>query len=234
MREIVLKISPPPHVKILRYEKNIMKTEVEVLKLLKVQSNVPVPKVFFYDNSKTLLNNEYFFMEKLNGQSYNKIKESLSEKEQEKIETELGMYNSAINHIKGEKFGYFSQPDRNCIRWSQAFHMMINDILQDGKDYNIKLPLAYEEINEFVLKRTGILDIVIEPRLIHWDLHDGNVIINNEGKIAGIIDCDRAMWGDPLIEAYFGNFSSSLNFRKGYKKDLFINGVSSIFENVPK
>lgn len=214
-REIVLKISPPQKVKILRYEKNIMKAEVEVLRLLKAKGKVPVPDVFFYDISRTLIDNDYFFMEKVIGQPFNKIKASFSEKEKENIEIELGAYNSLINDIKGKKFGYFAQPDTNVRSWSEAFFNMVKDILQDGEEYNVKLPIEYEEMKELIKNRFELLDKVTEPSLTHWDLHDGNVLVN-ESRITGIIDCDRAIWGDPLIEVYFGNFSDRTNFCKGY------------------
>jgi aminoglycoside phosphotransferase (APT) family kinase protein len=219
-REVILKISPSSEVKVLRYEKNIMKAEVEVLKLLKKGGNIPVPWVYCYDASRTIIDNEYFFMEKINGEPYNKIKESLSEKERETIEIELGMYNKKINSIVGEHFGYFAQEDKKTDNWSEAFYIMIKDILMDGKEYDIKLPLSYDEIDELILKRLKVLEEVDEPRLVHWDIHDGNVFINSEGKISGIIDCERALWGDPLMEFYFSNLINSSYFNNGYGESM--------------
>jgi aminoglycoside phosphotransferase (APT) family kinase protein len=216
--EVILKIAPPSNLETLRYEKNIMKTEVEVLKLLKEKTLVPVPKVYFHDTSGLEIKNEYFIMEKLVGNPYSKIKNSITEEERKTIETELGLYNRAINDIKGVNFGLFSQTDKISNKWFDAFMMLINDVLRDGKDYNVQLPLEYDEIEKLVLSYSYLFDSIKEPSLIHWDLHDGNVIVGDDGHITGIIDCDRAMWGDPLIEIYFGKFFNSEYFNFGYGK----------------
>jgi fructosamine-3-kinase len=217
--EVILKIAPPSDLKTLRYEKNIMKTEVEVLKLLKEKTLVPVPKVYFHDTTGLEIKNEYFIMEKLAGNPYNKIKYSITDNEKKIIETEIGLYNRAINDIKGLNFGLFSQTDKISNKWFDAFMMLIYDVLQDGKDYDVKLPMEYDEIEKLILSYYYVFDSIIEPSLIHWDLHDGNVIVGDDGHITGIIDCDRAMWGDPLIEIYFGKFFNSEHFNFGYNNE---------------
>ena len=59
------------------------------------------------------------------------------------------------------------------------------------------------------------LDEVTEACLVHWDLWDGNIFIH-EGQISGIIDFERAFWGEPLIEHYFSHFSQCAAFEEGY------------------
>ena len=56
--------------------------------------------------------------------------------------------------------------------------------------------------------------------LVHWDLWDGNVFIK-DGRVSGIIDYERAMWGDPLMENGFSSSSSPLDesFVRGYGKN---------------
>jgi len=56
--------------------------------------------------------------------------------------------------------------------------------------------------------RLDALRDVTEPRLLHWDLWDGNVL-RKEGRVSGIVDFERAIWGDPLMEFYFGRFHNS-------------------------
>lgn len=59
----LLKVAPSTGVKTLRYEKNIMKAEVSVLKLITAQTDIPVPKVYSYNSKKDTIDNEYFFMQ---------------------------------------------------------------------------------------------------------------------------------------------------------------------------
>jgi aminoglycoside phosphotransferase (APT) family kinase protein len=59
-------------------------------------------------------------------------------------------------------------------------------------------------------------DEITTPKLVHWDLWEGNVFVGQsegEWKIIGITDFERALWGDPLMEVLFFQSRS---------KDLFI------------
>ncbi|MBK8136950.1 MAG: phosphotransferase [Chloroflexi bacterium] len=57
------------------------------------------------------------------------------------------------------------------------------------------------------------------PWLVHWDLWDGNVFVDPaSGEINGIIDFERALWGDPLIELNFREYSDASAFGEGYGK----------------
>lgn len=57
----VLKVSPPKDVRVMRYEKNIMETEVYVLNKIKAKGDVPVPKVLYYDRSGQTIESDFFF-----------------------------------------------------------------------------------------------------------------------------------------------------------------------------
>ena len=47
-RPVILKVAPSPEVDILTYEKDIMWTEVDSMKLVKKETAVPVPEILFY------------------------------------------------------------------------------------------------------------------------------------------------------------------------------------------
>lgn len=50
----------------------------------------------------------------------------------------------------------------------------------------------------------GALDVVDGPRLVHWDLWDPNVFVDPDSlQVVGIIDFERVLWADPLMEAQF-------------------------------
>ena len=218
-REVILKISPPPGIKLLRYEKEVMYTEVELLRRFAGTGKIPVPVVYCSDFSRTVIPCDYFVMERLPGIAYGKIKKSFSLAEREQIETELGRINRAINDIQGTAFGIYIQEDSKRKSWADAFVYMLDAILQDALEEEVQFPMGYEQIRELILSRISVLDPVQIPCLVHWDLHDGNVIVK-DGEITGIIDCDRAIWGDPLVEFYFGCFANKEYFLKGYGPSL--------------
>jgi fructosamine-3-kinase len=43
-------------------------------------------------------------------------------------------------------------------------------------------------------------DRPVEPRLLHMDVWDQNILIDVEGNVTGLVDFDRALWGDVEIE----------------------------------
>lgn len=213
--EVILKIAPPSSTKVMRYEKNIMKAEVEVMRLVRKNTKVPVPEILFYDDTHSICDSDYFFMAKLDGSSYSSIKDSLTEDEKKAIEFKLGQYNKKINEIINDRFGYFAQEDKQNVSWSETFYNFVSDLINDAIDIGTELPMDSDAILSLVKSNLYVCDDVLQPKLVHWDLWDGNVFVN-KGEIVGIIDFERAIWGDPLMEYYFSNLASSAEFNSGY------------------
>jgi fructosamine-3-kinase len=53
-----------------------------------------------------------------------------------------------------------------------------------------------------VQKHAPALDAVTDPRLVHWDAWDANFFVR-DGEVTGLVDFERALWADPLMEAQF-------------------------------
>lgn len=215
--EIILKVSPININSILRYEKNIINAEIEALNLVGKYTKVPVPCVYFHDIKQDDCIYKYFFMQKIDGIEFNSLIPKLSDEEIYNIEYSLGQYNKDINNIHNEKFGYLAQKEKQESKWSVAFFNIVSDILIDGSEANIELP--YERIKNIVTMFSNVLDEVISPRLVHWDLWPGNLLIKDR-QISGIIDFERAIWGDPLMEYYFSNSVNNKYFCSGYGIDF--------------
>ncbi|MNN37876.1 Phosphotransferase enzyme family protein [compost metagenome] len=155
-------------------------------------------------------------MEYLEGQPYNKVKDQLTDLERAQIEKELGRYSRLINDITGKTFGYYAIQDKHGTCWWEVFRAMMSDLLADARDAKLTLPAADEEIMALLDKHRAALEEVTIPRLVHWDLWDGNLFIE-DGHITGIIDCERALWGDPLMEYYFRDLAGRpAAFMEGY------------------
>lgn len=215
-KSVILKVAPAVETDTLSYEKNIMRTEVEALRMVADKGVVPVPAVYHYDESLLLIPIPYFFMEKVEGLPYSDVKESLSLPERDAIETELGRYNRIINEIRGERFCIFgTDSEEPRASWRETFSCLMESVLADAKRLNAQLPASSEEIMKEVSKYLPALDAVTEPRLVHWDLWNGNVFVK-DGVIVSLIDWERALWGDVLMEYYFRHFENSAGFYKGY------------------
>lgn len=214
-RKVVLKAAPLPDVKMMRYERNLMRAEVEVMRSVRDLGTVPVPAIYGHDDSRSLVPVEYFVMEFIEGEPYSKRKNEMETEQRKKVERELGRYNRRINELKGSRFGLYADEASQSDSWKEAFGSMIESVLLDGEDEGVELPADYDEMRRQIAKALPALEEVKEPRLAHWDLWDGNVFVK-DGRITGIIDFERAMWADPLIEHYFSHFNGTQAFYEGY------------------
>lgn len=215
-RSVILKVAPGPQTEVLNYEKDIMRAEVEALRLMRAAGGVPVPEVYSYDESLKLISSPYFFMEKVNGQPYNEMKDSLTPEQQAAIEYEVGQYQRRINGIKGPAFGLFGKTSEGSGRsWRETFRSILLNVLQDAVRLGAQLPASLTEFEQVLELYLPALDEVTQPRLVHWDLWNGNIFVQ-DGTVVSIIDWERAMWGDVLQEYYFRHFENSAAFHEGY------------------
>ncbi|WP_162616122.1 phosphotransferase family protein [Paenibacillus lutimineralis] len=212
--KVVLKVAPDSSIQSMRYEKGMMRCEVEVLRLLRECGDIPVPEVYYYSGEQTNL--EYFIMEYMSGETFVKVKKSLPQEEREAIEAELGRLNRLINDIEGERFGYYALREQQGTEWPDVLRSMFDGILADARDTGVDLPMTEDEIWSVLDQAQESLAEVKKPCLVHWDLWDGNVFIQ-DGCITGLIDCERALWGDYLLEYNFRAVSGqSAAFLRGY------------------
>jgi aminoglycoside phosphotransferase (APT) family kinase protein len=219
--QCVLKIAPPPNLPILRYEKNIMQAEVETLRMVKANTDMPVPGVIFYKENYPLLDSPFFCMDFIDGIPLHKFREKLDPKEQSEIDQSCGYYLKQMNQIQNKAFGCLALPESSNVPWPSVFENLLGNVLQDGQDAGVKLPLSNSDFIEQIHQHSNALDQVKTPSLVHWDLWDGNIFIDKKTKrVNGIIDFERALWADPLMEVNFGAFGINHAFLKGYGKEF--------------
>jgi aminoglycoside phosphotransferase (APT) family kinase protein len=218
----VLKAAPPDDVRVLRYERDIMRAEVEAMRLVREQTEVPVPEIYVFDTTRSILPSNYFLMEFLSGTPFHKLRPQIAPEAQAAIEHEMGRLARRMSEITGPAFGYWAQPEPPGCSWRSCFARMLQGVLRDGQDIGVQFPISYEEIYSELEMHLPALEAVKTPRLVHWDLWDGNVFVNPQTlKITGLIDFERVMWADPLIEATFGWLDPNGNAVKGFDGDLF-------------
>lgn len=214
-RNVVLKIAPSPDIQIMTSEKNIMFSEVDSMRMVAKRTDVPIPRILFYDNSGSVIDREYFFMEMLQGQSLSTLQDALTEEEKRGIYYRLGQYTRQLNGIEGERFGYYAQPDRQGENWYEVFRSMIRDIYADARRKDIAMPVEESITLELLERDRALFEAVKTPRFVHWDIWAGNVFIA-DNRIEGIIDFERCLWADALMEVGFRNYEYNKAFYDGY------------------
>ncbi|SHL58385.1 Predicted kinase, aminoglycoside phosphotransferase (APT) family [Anaerocolumna jejuensis DSM 15929] len=213
---LVLKVSVGPDTPLLSYEKDIMAREIEVYQIITDKTEIPVPKVLAVDFSKRLISSNYFFMTALQGNAMNTLTKKLKVENKDKLKEELARYFAQLHQVKGVYFGYFTEDSKyRFSTWREGFLHMTDMILNDGKKLQIALP--YERIEKVLKETAHYLDGIMEPALVDYDLWAGNVFLIQEGeeyKVEGILDFERAFWGDPLAD-----FPSAMMILQELKKE---------------
>ncbi|HTJ70780.1 MAG TPA: aminoglycoside phosphotransferase family protein [Actinospica sp.] len=217
--EAVLKIAPPPEVEVMTYERGAMQIELAALNLIGKHTTVPLPRVDFADSSHELCDADWFFMPFVAGENLGVIGPDLPPEERAAYKAQVGGLNRQINSVRGTAFGPLTGPGDDS--WRRVFTGIVEDVLVDGERRNVDLGWDYDTVRDVLAEHAASLDEVTEPRLVEWDLWDGNVLVR-DGEIACVIDHERAFFGDPLIEVGFAGtqlpdaFGDPVHFMRGY------------------
>lgn len=199
---LVLKVAASRSAKVLTYERDIMKTELDVMFMLHEKTTIPMPVIRGVASIDNELGCRYFFMTKLNGVPLNQVMNKMESDNLKEIKMAIGDLMAQMHKIKGLYFGYFqNRTGVSFTTWKEAYLDFMNNILADGVSGGIKLP--YLRINKVLNNNSRYLDDVSESVLVNFDLWPGNIFVEEkEGKyqIEGVIDFERSFWGDPLAE----------------------------------
>ncbi len=222
-RTAILKIAPSKEVRVMTYEKNIMHSEVEAMRLARRRPGICVPEIYASDDSCTICDSPYFFMEKLRGRSLSSVKDGMAEDVVQEIYRETGRVLRLVNGIVCPRFGYPGQAEYQGDAWYPVFRKMILGGISDARRGNVDLKISPEKILEKLEEDRGIFEEVTVPVLVHWDCWDGNLFVE-DGKLTGIIDWERCLWADPLMEVGFRTYAPNRAFQEGYGLTVFDKG----------
>ena len=214
-REVVLKVAPKNGIVMMSCEQGMMQTEVKAMTLARQKGMEGVPMVYAFEEDSALSGSSYFIMECLEGDSYAAVKQKMTEEEQQTIDCETGAYLHRLNQLKGERFGHFWMKELQWDDWFAAFYHLMENIIEDGKRVHIDIGTSYETILDRLKQHREYFREVEQPSLIHFDSWDGNIFVKN-GHFHGIIDWERAMWADGLMEDHFRYHVRNTAFLEGY------------------
>lgn len=199
-RQVVLKIAPPADVPVLTREIGMMRAELEAMRLVSEQTAVPVPRVDFADLTHELIDADYFFMEFIDAENFGlaAAAEQLDPAVVDAGNRELGVLNRQINSVVGPHFGPLLGPGYGT--WREAFTAMVEDTIADGERAGVDIGWDYDQVREVLAGNAAVLDRVQVPQLVEVDLWAKNSMMK-DGRIVAILDHERAIYGDPLMEA---------------------------------
>lgn len=225
-RDVVLKASPPPGAALLTYENDIMRAEVEFFRAA-AAADVPLPEVLHAGLDRTVIDGDYVVLSVVDGISWNSVRDALDARHAAALRRELGGHLARLHRIGNPKggFGYPAVPELSALTWPEAFSAMLGALVDDADRYGVTLPVAGAELRDVVRRNASALAEIDAPALVHFDLWPGNILISppDQGagpRINGLIDGERVIWGDPLMEFIgadvFGRADLDPDIRAGY------------------
>jgi aminoglycoside phosphotransferase (APT) family kinase protein len=218
--DLVLKIAPDPAAPVLGYERGMMRTEELFYRT--AGGRVPVPEVVRAGFGRSVVGGDFLLMTHCPGRSWSAWSEEFAPGERDRLRAELGAVVAALHGITGPGFGY---PQTGLAAdWRTAFLGMVDAVLADARAFAVPLPVPAERVSELVRGRAHLLDDVRVPALVHFDLWQGNILLDDAGRgpvVSAIVDGERAFWGDPLAEmvslALFADIGDDPAFVRGYR-----------------
>lgn len=214
-RAAILKVAPAEVKGLMAYEHEMMRTEVLAMQLAEENQVPGVAKIYAYDTDKDICGSDYFLMEEMEGVSYFKEKEHLSAQEQAAIDFQIGQRLALVHRIKGERFGHFCDRNYQSDNWFDTFYAMVNSVIADGISVGVEVGVPYDKILEKLQEHKGCFAEVTTPQLVHWDSWEGNIFIK-DGKVTALIDWERALWAEGLMEDRFRFHNVKETFLQGY------------------
>lgn len=211
----ILKISSPIKTGFMTNECNLMEAEVKAMKLVAEKTAIKVAKVYKYDTTKELCDGDYFFMECLEGTSWISVIDSLDEELNSKLRMEVGKLQKQLSEITGDKFGLLGDHTHQFDNLYEFVYFLINNVLSDAAKRDVVIGIPRDEILAKLSQDKVIFEAIKTPTLVHWDMWEGNIFVK-AGNIAGIIDWERAMWGEPFMDDRFRYHNRHNDFLKGF------------------
>ncbi len=217
--ESILKIAAADRTGNTSNEINLMRAEVEAMRLVSGKCSFKVAEVQYYDCSGTVCSGDYFFMEKLPGENYAFIKDKLPESAVKELNREIGRIARELTTITNTKFGFLGDEKRYDSLFDFVRTMLTN-LLSDARRKNVDLGCDAQRLAEELDSEKGSFDEVRSATLVHWDMWEGNIFVSRN-HVSGIIDWERAMWGEPLMDDRFRKHNRNDDFLEGFGLDSF-------------
>lgn len=222
-QKFVLRIAPEEcRSQMLFYEHRMILQEPTILKKVSSETKIPVPEVISLTERDPQLKRDWILQTCLPGAPM--IHHALKSDKIASVHNQLGHALQSLHNVKGDKFGYLGEhrPMEPQISWPQAFQVMWNQLVEDIRSCN-----GYDSEEAESMKRLceSFYDAIPEidhASLLHMDIWQENILVTVSEGLTGIIDWDRALWGDPLLDLVIADYCGMVNndFSKSYFSPL--------------
>lgn len=209
-RKYALKIAPDANTQVLTYEKGMMKAELYWYDILRKNTSIRVPEIYYSDLSRKLINADWFVMEKLEGVPKNRF--AFTPQEKEEASGALAKMAAEIHNISGDKFGYVQ--NKMYDNWYFALRAAAEDLAEDCCKKGRTSRRGKKFIN-YIDRHRSIFEKA-PCTMVNYDIWDTNIICRRRnGNVEyAWIDPERSFWGDPVFDFCCLDFLTPLGSKK--------------------
>ena len=223
----VLRIAPPDDVGFLFYERLMMRQEPELHDLIRAYTTIPVAEIVAHDFTRTNVDRDYLLMASLPGTPLSDVP-GLTSSQFQRALFQTGQHLRQLHALtaseclgtNGEVHGYLGahHPMEPQPTWTAAFGVMWNKLLDDVVACGSYTSEEAQVLRELLDLHVDAFDRAVVPRLLHMDVWSQNILLDKAGNVTGLVDFDRALWGDVEIEFAVLDYCgiSEPPFWKGY------------------
>jgi aminoglycoside phosphotransferase (APT) family kinase protein len=163
-------------------------------------SEIPVPQVLVLDESQALVPCAFLITTRLPGETIYDSWNGLDTKTREHLAFESGRYQALLHQHTLPAFGGLSQlAEGGFPTWRAYLEAYVVRHARQAHDEQLLDTPTTTRIEQLLRRFQPLLDLVTTGSLLHRDYHFEN-ILQQEGKVTGIVDFEWAMSGDPVFD----------------------------------
>ena len=196
--ELVLRIAPPDESVFVFYEKDMMRQEPGIHQLLLEKTSVPVAPVVAFDESRAVIDRSFLILERLPGQAMSEAPVARPET----VLSAVGECLAEVHQLTADRYGYLGEhaPMEPQATWAEAFQVMWNKLIDDVAATGHYSREEGSSLRSLLDRHLSLFDRPVPSSLLHMDIWSQNILVDERGHLSGLVDWDRALWGDPEIE----------------------------------
>ena len=224
----VLRIAPPDDAGFLFYERQMMRQEPDLHRLIRCETDIPVARMVGYDFGRRIIDRDYIVMEALPGTPLSEARH-LTPSCRDRALLQVGGYLRQLHSLTSRDrvadgaYGYLGahKPMAPQSNWADAFGVMWNKLLDDVVASGTYSDAEARVFRDLYDTYRPVFDRPVAPCLLHMDVWAQNILVDATGNVTGLVDFDRALWGDVEIEFAVLDYCgiSEPSFWAGYGAD---------------
>ncbi|MEM7030367.1 MAG: aminoglycoside phosphotransferase family protein [Chloroflexota bacterium] len=205
--KFVMRIAPPDDAGFLFYEQRMMRQEPALHQVIREHTDLPVAEIVGYDFTRTIIDRDFIIMVALPGQPISAV-QHLTQSQFNRAMSQVGEHLQHLHALTSTgclgqtEYGYIGehQPMEPQKDWAKAFYIMWHKLLDDVVACEAYTPDEAQAMRNLLDIHAEQLDRAVSPALLHMDVWSQNILIDDDGNVTGLVDFDRALWGDVEIE----------------------------------